>query len=131
MKENKEIALRKLAKSWNNLDIEYVENILSDDFTYKSQWSSLPVIDKEAFLSYLTRKFKALRDCNDGDLYSVTAEIAIYRRNSPCIVLSQKADGEFRQVAILVKLRQDKIHRLDIVSISNSKEIVLTGDRPK
>lgn len=35
--------LRLLAKSWNNLDTRHIEEVLSENFIYESQWVLMPI----------------------------------------------------------------------------------------
>ena len=54
--------LKLVAKSWNNLDVSFIEAILTDDFTYESQWVLMPITGKESFLNYLNLKFQAIKE---------------------------------------------------------------------
>ena len=53
--------LKQLARSWNNLDISYIEKELADDLVYESQWVLIPIKGKEKFLFYLHSKFNAIK----------------------------------------------------------------------
>ena len=125
--------LRKLAKSWNNLDTSFIESELADDFIYESQWVLTPIEGKKEFLSYLQSKFTAIKKAMQSQTMTVTAELALHpsMQNKPCIVLSQITEEGIRQVSILVNIQQSKIKRIDVCFIPDPTEAELTGEFPK
>ena len=125
--------LRKLAKSWNNLDTSFIESELADDFIYESQWVLTPIEGKKEFLSYLQSKFTAIKKAMQSQTMTVTAELALHpsMQNKPCIVLSQITEEGIRQVLILVNFQQSKIKRIDVCFIPDPTEAELTGEFPK
>lgn len=130
--QHKEL-LRKLAKSWNNLDISFIEKELADDFIYESQWVLTPIEGKRGFLSYLHSKFTAIKTAMQLQTMTVTAEIALHPsiQNRPCIVLTQITQEGIRQVSVLVKIQAKKIKRIDVCFIPDPSEAELTGEFPK
>ncbi len=125
--------LRKLAKSWNNLDTSFIEKELADDFIYESQWVLTPIEGKKEFLSYLHSKFNAIKNAMQSQIMAVTAELAICpsMQNRPCIVLTQIAPEGVRQVSVLIEVKERKIKRIDICFIPDPTEAELTGEFPK
>ncbi len=125
--------LKKLAKSWNNLDTSFIENELADDLMYKSQWVLIPIEGKVDFLSYLKSKFTAIKQTMQSDTMIVTAEIAVQPslKNKPCIVLKQISPDGITQVSILVEIKERKIKRIDVCFIPDPTEAHLTGEFPK
>lgn len=125
--------LRKLALSWNNLDINFIQNELMDDFIFESQWVLIPIKGKVEFLSYLQSKFATIKELMCSQAMAVTAEIAFQPslNNRPCIVLTQTTVEETRQVSILIEIQEKKIKRIDLCFIPNPREAELTGELPK
>lgn len=126
-------ALRQLAKCWNNLDKCFIEKELADDFIYESQWVLTPIEGKVEFISYLHSKFIAIKTAMQSQTMTVTAEIALLpsMQNRPCIVLTQITSQGIRQVAVLIKIQQNKIKRIDVCFIPDPTEAELTGEFPK
>lgn len=125
--------LRKLAKSWNNLDTGYIEAELANDFIYESQWVLTPIEGKRGFLSYLHSKFSAIKNAMQTQIMTVTAELGLIpsMQNRPCIVLTQITSEGTRQVSVLIGIRKDKIKRIDVCFIPDPSEAELTGEIPK
>src|SRR5690554_6830110 len=125
--------LRKLARSWNNLDISFIQKELNDDFIFESQWVLSPIKGEVEFLSYLQSKFAAIKDSMRSPTMVVTAEIAFQPslNNRPCIVLTQTTLEETRQVSILIEIQEKKIKRIDVCFIPDPREAELTGEIPK
>lgn len=122
--------LRLVAKSWNHLDIKYIENVLADDFTYESQWVLTPISDKKIYLNYLKKKFDTIKKSIDG--YKVVAELAIHPSydNRTIIVLSQYLKEGIRKSSLLVQIHEDKIQSINICFIPNPEMALLSGEIP-
>lgn len=125
--------LRKLAKSWNNLDASFIEKDLSEDFIYESQWTLTPIEGKQEYLSYLSSKFTAIKTAMQTQIMTVTAELALHpsMQNRPCIVLTQITSEGIRQVSVIIKLQKKLIKRIDVCFIPDPTEAELTGEIPK
>ncbi|MCX8020845.1 MAG: hypothetical protein N2747_10165 [Chitinophagaceae bacterium] len=125
--------LRLLAKSWNNLDVSFIEKKLADNFIYESQWVLLPIEGKREFISYLHSKFNAIKKAKQLQTMIVTAEIATHPslQNRPCIVLTQITSECITKASVLVKVQNDKIKRIDVCFIPDPTVAVLTGEFPK
>lgn len=125
--------LRKLARSWNNLETSFIENELAADFIYESQWVLTPIEGKTTFLSYLHSKFIAIKNTIRSQMMTVTAELAFVpsMQHRPCIVLTQITSEGVRQVSLLIEIKERKIKRIDVCFIPDPTEAELTGEIPK
>ena len=131
---HKEIeTLKRLAKSWNNLDTSFIKHDLADNFTYESQWVLMPIEGSQTFLKYLESKFQAIKTAMLKETMTVTAELALHpaMQRKPIIVLTQITSEGIRQVSLLIKIEQDKIQRIDVCFIPDPTEAELTGEFPK
>lgn len=125
--------LRKLAKSWNNLDTSFIERELADDFIYESQWVLTPIEGKKEFLNYLQSKFQAIKSAMQKEIMTVSAELALHpaMQRKPIIVLTQITGNGIRQVSLLIKIENEKIKRIDVCFIPDPSDAELTGEFPK
>lgn len=125
--------LRQLARSWNNLDVIYIENLLANDFIYESQWVRIPIEGRNLFLSFLNLKYVAIRSAMQNEQISITAELALHPslKNKPCIVLTQKNVKGIVKVLLRINIKQEKIKRIDVCFVPDPTEAILTGEFPK
>ena len=126
-------SLRKVAKSWNNLDTCFIDMSLADDFIYESQWVLMPIEGKTDFLRYLKSKFRAIRSAMLQEEICVTAELAYHPglHYKPIIVLKQITSTEVRQVSILIETKKSRIQRIDLCFNPDPNEALLSGECPK
>lgn len=126
-------SLKKLARTWNNLDTKFIENELAENFIYESQWVLTPIMDSKAFLIYLQSKFQAIKSAMQRETMSVSAELALHPaiEKKPIIVLTQITGEGVRQVSMLVKAEEAKIKRIDVCFIPDPSDAELTGEFPK
>lgn len=132
MNDQERESLRMLAKSWNNLDVRFIEEQLADDVIYESQWVLKPIEGRQKFLTYLNSKFNAIKLAMESEPMVVKAEIAFHplNQNRPCIVLTQMAKSEIRKTTVLIEMLKDKIKRIDMCFIPDPEEAELTGELP-
>jgi hypothetical protein len=125
--------LKRLAKSWNNLDTSFIKHDLADNFTYESQWVLTPIEGSQTFLQYLESKFQAIKSAMQKETMTVTAELALHpaMQLKPIIVLTQITSEGIRQVSLLIKMEHEKIKRIDVCFIPDPTEAELTGEFPK
>jgi hypothetical protein len=125
--------LRCLARTWNNLDVSFIEEVLAEDFIYESQWVLCPLTGKQQFLSHLNSKFSAIKIARNTQIMIVSAEMAFHRGVSerPCLILSQITNEGIRQVSVLVEPVGNKMRRIDVCFIPRPTEAILTGEIPK
>ncbi|MBL0200345.1 MAG: hypothetical protein IPP81_09245 [Chitinophagaceae bacterium] len=117
---NEEILVAAFCKAWNNLDVSFIENYLTDDFEYSSQMVIANINGTDAYLNYLKGKFVANKKGNDP----VTAEMG-YFENSPCLIIVQQLavaeeaifrkqvkidDGTIENVSVITNVREAIIH---------------------
>lgn len=133
MNEQETEVLRQLARSWNNLDVKYIERLLANNFIYESQWVLIPIKGKSLFLSYLNLKFLAIRSVMQNEQISITAELAFHPslKNKPCIILTQKNVNGIVKVLLRIKIKQEKIRRINVCFNPNPEEAILSGEFPK
>ncbi|MCX6228295.1 MAG: hypothetical protein NTV75_03820 [Bacteroidia bacterium] len=125
-------SLRKLAQCWNSLSLSGIENELTHDITYESQWVLKPIQGKKEFLSFLHSKFEAIKASMESEAMIITAELALHPslQNRPCIVLTQFTNGDMWQALILISNEGKKINRIDICFIPDPSLAKLTGEFP-
>ncbi|MBK9553059.1 MAG: hypothetical protein IPO45_12915 [Saprospiraceae bacterium] len=58
---NEEDILRILAKSWNNLNIQNLIEVLHRNIIYQSQWVPTPIIGKLHYIKHLELKYTAIK----------------------------------------------------------------------
>lgn len=133
MTQHETESLKKLARSWNNLDTSFIEKELAENFIYGSQWVLTPINGNKAFLNYLQSKFQAIKSVMKRETMSVTAELALHPaiQYKPIIVLTQITGEGVRQVSLLIKTENKKISRIDVCFIPDPREAELTGELPK
>lgn len=132
MHSREKYLLIQLAKSWNNLEVSFIEHLLAEDFTYESQWVISPIRGKENFLPYLKLKFQAIStEINNGEM-QVSAELANHPdlQGKDCIVLAQTTKTEVLHVLIVIELYEKLISRIDICFIPDPETAILTGNQP-
>ncbi|WP_299061719.1 hypothetical protein [uncultured Polaribacter sp.] len=107
--------ITELAKTYNNLDIRYVENLLKANVIYESQNVLTPIEGKENLIDYLQNKFKIIKDTDN----LVFAEIGYLDtgKSKPCIILSQ-GNKENKGALILIKTKDNLITRIDICTVA-------------
>jgi hypothetical protein len=125
--------LRNFARCWNNLDSNSLQDILSNDIVYYSQWTTSEIVGKNNFLEYLQSKFDAIKEAMQSTLITLTAEMAIHPgvNNRSCIVLRQISADGITLVLILLVTTDEKISRIDSCYISNTNELIMTGACPR
>lgn len=138
-------------KAWNNLDIVYIQNCLTEDFEYSSQMVLETMHGKDEYVNYLKEKFVAIKNGNDP----VTAELG-YFENSPCLIIVQQLavaekaiyrksikmdDGTIETVSVITNVREaiilfkftdDKIKSASLCTVApNINNVKRTGIFPK
>ncbi len=118
--------LKLIARTWNNLDVSFIEPILSDNFTYESQWVLIPINGKDSFLSYLNSKFLAIKAVMDSELMKVNAELVLFPSllDRPGLVITQTTKDDVKKVSLLIKIHESKINRIDICFIPDPSEAI-------
>jgi hypothetical protein len=124
--------LVQLAKTWNNLDVSFIEHFIAEDFTYESQWVFAPIQGKDNFLPYLKSKFLAIETAIKNSGMKVYAELASHPdlQDKECIVLRQISSQETVAVLIVIEVRSEQISRIDICFIPDPETAKLSGIQP-
>ena len=124
--------LKLIAKSWNSLDISFIEAALADDLIYESQWVLIPIESKKSYLSYLNSKFQAIKAVMDSEPMNITAELTLHpsMQNKPGIVITQVTKDGIRQVSLLIKIQKSKIKRIDVCFIPDPAEAISIDKLP-
>lgn len=121
------ILVTELAKTYNNLDHSFVENLLAEDVVYESQNVIVPLKGKATVIDYLKKKFEKLRETPDAKLYAElgflgnlgNAEIKtpFAHEGQPCIIMSQ-GNKNNKLAVVLVEQMNGKISRIDICTVA-------------
>jgi len=124
--------LKLIAKSWNSLDISFIEAALADDLIYESQWVLVPIEGKESYLSYLNSKFQAIKAEMNSDPMNIKAELTLHPsiQNKPGIVITQVTKSCIRQVSLLITIQKSTIKRIDVCFIPDPAEAILIDEFP-
>ena len=113
---NEEDILRILAKSWNNLNIQNLIEVLDRNIIYQSQWVPNPIIGKSALHKHLEVKYTAIKkDLHKGKMF-VIAEMAYFPnlKDKPCLIITQKTGRITRQVSVLISIENGLIKRINV-----------------
>jgi len=109
------------AKAYNHLDTLFVENLLSDDFCYTSQWVFNELKDRKAYLDYLKPKFETVLNSNT----KVAARLAKYNKKY-CIVIYQVDMSKQKPTKIstlLIDVVNEKVKRADMCMIPSTLDL--------
>lgn len=109
-------ALSVIASCWNTLDASILKNHLSDDFIYESQWVITPIIGKELFLHYFTKKLNVISASKKEKRGNIKAEIIAhpYLTNKKCVLLTQLRDEGPIKVLLEIQIHDHLIKRIDL-----------------
>jgi hypothetical protein len=120
--------ITELAKTYNNLDIKYLSDLLSEDVRYESQNVLTPIVGKENLINYLKQKLKLIKESN----HLVYAEIGFLdtKKENPCIILSQ-GNKESKGALVLVETIDNLISGIDICTVApHWSTAIRTNDYP-
>ena len=130
---NEEDILRILAKSWNNLNIQSLIEVLDRNIIYQSQWVPNPIIGKSALHKHLEVKYSAIKkDLHKGKMF-VIAEMAYFPNlnNKPCLIITQSIGRITRQVSVLISVENGLIKRINVCYDPTPMLAIFTGEIPK
>lgn len=116
IKSSERELLGRLARSWNHLEVRFIEAAIADDVIYQSQWVVLPIEGKQPFLFYLTAKFRAIRLAMEQSEMRVTAELTALSvfPFRPSILLTQVSREETVRAVLFIRTEGAKIKRIDL-----------------
>lgn len=126
------------AKSYNNLDLSYIEAIASDNIIYESQEVFSALEGREEVFNYMEAKFRTVHKSD----HPVFAEIGfldtkpsagIYGTsevNRPCIILAQ-GTKENKIAIVTVEVSDGSLSRIDVCTVfPHWSEAIPTGSYP-
>ncbi len=128
MKLTEEIGLRAYAKMMNNLDPQYLEPFLSDDFIFESQQVLQPIISKKTFLEYIHPKLNAIRKAN-ALVYAEMGTIDTFERLQSCVILAQNEKENLIGLAF-ARTDGNLIKRIDLCIVPSPFSAKRSGDYP-
>lgn len=141
MKTLKELNFIKLyAKSWNNLDSEVLDSLLSNNVVYESQNVFTALNGKADVMEYFRGKMTTLKRA--GNEHKVYAEIGFYDRfngryvtqklaGRPVVILSQ-GTKDVPIALVLLEVVDNLIERIDICSVApHPLSAFRTGEYPQ
>ena len=118
------VACNLLAHAYNTQNAAFMEKILADDLLYSSQWVMEEMRGKQAFLDYLSAKFRAIQKSGSA----IYAELATYRGNH-CLVIAQGSKDN-PVATMLVKTRDGKISEIHMCEVPHYSECDRLGVYP-
>ena len=130
--ENYELFLiKQLALSWNNLNTDHIEQYLSENVIYESQYVFSSLVNKTEVLDYLRGKFSTIKRNMKAKQIKVEARIGYLPSMNKrlCIVLSQILGSEKNQVSVLIETKDNLISRIDVCFIPDPKEVILINEK--
>ena len=132
----------KFANAWHTLDISSLENVLTEDVIYSSEWVTGLINGKNDVLNYLGEKFLAIRNNNQP----VTPELGLHY-NEPCVILNQKLlvpEPSYRytvkkdnegsetleqkmtdkiELVVLFEYKSDKISKINVCAMTTVEDV--------
>ncbi|HMK55279.1 MAG TPA: hypothetical protein VK448_01425 [Dissulfurispiraceae bacterium] len=134
------VLITALGKTYNNLDVSYIEELLDEAVIYESQQVLCPLKGKEAVLNYLRKKFMTLRQTPGAELIAEIGfmgsqerayiKAAFVAEGQPCLILSQ--GGKDRKLAVaLIEALRGKIRRVELCTVApHWSQVKGTGEYP-
>lgn len=121
-------ALRTYAQMMNNLDPEIIEPYLADDVQYSSQAVFAEMKSKQEYMAYLRQKLPVIK-ASGQDVYAEMGTVKRGWPGEPCVILAQ-GSRDNRIATILIKIKGEKISRLDMCIIPHPNDCVHSGEYP-
>jgi hypothetical protein len=121
-------ALFAYAKMMNTISVVPLEPLLSDDFTYESQYVFSPLKSKQAFLNYIQPKFQTIQKAG-ATVFAELGRVSAYGRPQPCVVLAQNSKDNLVGF-VLARISEGKLSRLDLCIVPPTEFIERSGVYP-
>lgn len=128
MPMTEESALRAYAKMLNTLNVDCLEPLLAEDFTYESQWVFQPLKSKQAFLDYICLKLKTIQEAK-ATVFAELGTVSAYGKNQSCVILAQN-DRDNLVCLVLAKTDEKKMKRLDLCIVPPAHAAERSGEYP-
>ncbi len=117
-----------LATAYNTLNESLFDEILTEDFSYESQYVFTPITGKKAFIKYISQKFQAIRDSN-ALVFAEVASIPMRNKLFNCLIMSQ-GRIEDRSGLLIIQFKDNKINRLDMCFVPHWSKAIPSGKFP-
>jgi len=109
MKTDSEL-LQLVCEMYNDLDTTKLENCLSEDLVYESQWVLTPLIGKENLLKFIVQKFETVKKAN---VQSKAVMQFSEKQDKGFVALYQ--GGKDAAACVLITCKNGKVTRIDLV----------------
>ncbi len=125
--------LRILARSWNNLKVSLLEDILDTHIIYQSQWVKNPIVGKKEVFNHLTSKYAEIQKYLQFQKMVIIAEMAYFPRleNKPCLIITQKSLKFSHQTTVLISCHNGLLKRINVCFEPHPMLAIFTGETPK
>jgi hypothetical protein len=95
---------------FNNLDIEPITDLLSDNVIFTSDWVPSPIVGRESVLNFLEEKLDTMLDCvEEGgyDYHATLIEIESEYPNEYLVELAYKVYSDYGRILIQVRVNEE------------------------
>ena len=117
------------ARTWNTLDISYLEGLLSDEVHYSSQNVLYELTTKLEVADYLSGKIETVRTAPHAQVFAELGCIN-WLRKQPCVVVAQGIREDVGAI-VLFRVEDDKITQIDMCSVAPDPSTALRlGEYP-
>ena len=129
MQLTEDTALRAYAKMMNTLNINALEPLIADDFTYESQWVFGALESKQVFLDYMRSKLQTIQQANSTVYYAEMGIVAAYGKTQSCVILAQN-DKTNLIALVLAKTDGEFLKRIDLCIVPPPQMAERSGEYP-
>lgn len=128
MQLTEDTALRAYAKMMNTLNINALEPLIADDFTYESQWVFGALESKQVFLDYMRSKLQTIQQAN-STVYAERGIVAAYGKTQSCVILAQNDKANLIAL-VLAKTDSEFLKRIDLCIVPTPQMAERSGEYP-
>lgn len=121
---NEMVACNLLSHAYNTQNVAILEKVLANDLLYTSQWVLEEMRGKQAFLNYLSKKFRTIQKAGSA----IYAELASYR-GKHCLVIAQ-GSKEIPVATLIVMSVGSKITEIHMCEVPHFSECDRFGIYP-
>ena len=129
MPMTEETALRAYAKMMNTQNLDCLEPLLADDFTYESSWVWSAIESKQEFLDYIRQKLETIQQA-DAPVFAEIGTLSYFGQHGPCVILAQNHKDNL-VCLVFAKTDGEKIKRLDLCIVPPTEYAERSGEYPK
>lgn len=108
-----------IMQMWNETNVYHVQDKLSQDCRYGSQWVLEDMKGPIEIMVYLDGKMKTMKSFIEKGEASLSAVLAWHPNyeNTPCVILSHTTNGTTTKVLIDIKTKNGLITDIDICGV--------------